>query len=427
MTVTTQGETEDAVLDPNVRLLLVSIDCHAGPEGVDAYRPYVESSLRSRFDEYVHAVALYDERLAEATESRRLRSGGAGTRSETWGLWDAAVRRQELDGDGIAGEVVFPQGGVPFGRYPAVGGGSIDPIEWDATSEERISGPRAYNRWLADLCSDEPARHHGVAVVPLRAGIEEAVAEVEHGAAIGLKGGVSLPPVGDLTLKYNNRAYDRLWAACQDHDAPLNLHGGAGQFYGGGPEEAGLVLAETDFLSRRTLWFLIFSGVFERFPRLRLVVTEQRAHWVVPLLEELDSIYRSRISTQLRAVLPRPPSEYFRQNCYVGGSFLSPAECDRRHEIGLEHLMWGSDYPHTEGTWPWTQDSLRRTLEGLQPDELRLIAGENAIHCYGFDKLALAAVADQVGPKLRDISNPLGEVPPDGVAQSWGFRTSIWD
>ncbi len=404
-------------------VLLISVDCHAGPEDVADYRSYLNAGLLSRFDQYVAGVRDYDARLG----TRSLRSGGAGTRSETGGLWDRSVRRQELDAEGVSAEVIFPQGGVPFGRHPAVGGGKLDPLRWDGTPEEWRAGPRAYNRWLADFCSDQPARHYGVAVLPLRLGVDAAVEELQYAVSIGLKGGVSLPPVGDMAVKYNDRSYDRLWAACQDLEAPLNLHGSAGQFYGGGPEEVGLILAETDFLSRRSLWFLIFAGVFERFPRLRLVVTEQRAHWVVPMLEELDSIYRSRIAGELRAFLPKSPSEYFHRNCYVGGSFLSRAECDARSDIGLEHLMWGSDYPHTEGTWPWTKDSLRLTLGGIPAEEARMIAGENAVRCYGFDQRALAPVASSVGPNLDDLMVPLEHIPGEGVAQSWGFRSGIWD
>ncbi len=404
-------------------MLIVSVDCHAGPEGIADYRPYLDPAVRSRFDEYTSQVERFDARLG----SGRMRLGGAGTRSETSGLWDTTVRRQDLDADGVAGEVIFPQGGVPFGRYPAIGGGTSDPLRWEASSEERLAGPRAYNRWLADLCSEEPARHHGVAVLPMREGIDAAVQEVQLAVSLGLKGGVSLPPVGDLAVKYNDRDYDRLWAVCQDLDAPLNLHGSAGQFYGGGPEEVGLILAETDFLSRRTLWFLIFSGVFERFPRLRLVVTEQRAHWVRPTLEELDSIYRSRISEGLRAFLPKPPSEYFGQSCYVGGSFLSRAECENRHDIGLDRLMWGSDYPHTEGTWPWTMDSLRLALSGIPKSEAMAIVGENAVRCYGFDEHALRRTVRRIGPSVDAVMQPLAHVPEDGVAQSWAFRTGIWD
>src|SRR5262249_55150993 len=150
-----------------------------------------------------------------------------------------------------------------------------------------------------------------------------------------------------------------------------------------GPDASALTLAETDFFSRRTLWFLIFAGVFERFPRLNLAVTEQRAHWVPSLLADLDSIYRWPRSSRLREQLPRLPSEYFATNCYVGASFFSRPECSMRDRTGVDRIMWGSDYPHTEGTWPWTGESLRWTFEGVDEDELRQMLGGNAIACYG--------------------------------------------
>jgi predicted TIM-barrel fold metal-dependent hydrolase len=409
------------LVEADERVTLVSVDCHAGPESMADYLRYAPPELRGELQDYVSRI--------DAFESEREAAGGGGGRGgaftrEDRGLWDISVRTARMHADGIVAEVVFPQGSVPFARYPAVGGAHA--MEWVATPQQRDAGPAIYNRWLADFCSSDPDAHFGVAVLPI-ADVGAAAREVAVARESGIRGGISLPPVRP-DLQYNERVYDRLWAACQDHEMVVNLHGGAGMIYRGGPETGALILCETDFFSHRALWYLIFGGVFERFPRLRLAITEQRAHWVPATLAELDSIYRSALCAALRAELPRLPSEYFATNCYIGGSFLSKPECDLRHDIGVDRIMWGSDYPHNEGVWPWVSEGLRWTFNGVDETDARMMLGANAVDCYGFDEGLLRERAAAVGPSVDGIvGNPI-EAPPDapGIERSWAFRTSPW-
>jgi predicted TIM-barrel fold metal-dependent hydrolase len=404
------------------RVAVVSADCHAGPERVADFEAYTPAPLRDELRRYVAGIDAYEAaQLAVGGGGAR---GGAMTRQDD-GLWDMGVRSAHLDADGVVAEVIFPQGSVPFARYPAIGGGG-GPMEWSMTEAQRAAGPEIYNRWLADFCSADPEVHFGVAVVPI-ADIDAASKEVARARESGLRGGISIPPVRP-DLNYNDREYDRLWAACQDHEMVLNLHGGAAMTYQGGPETVALIFSETDFFSHRSLWFLIFGGVFERFPRLRLAITEQRAHWVPATLAELDSIYMSPRCAGVRAVLPRKPSEYFATNCYVGASFMSKPECDLRYDIGVDRLMWGSDYPHTEGVWPWVSEALRWTFDGVEPPELRQMIGGNAVDCYGFDPERLRQRAAEIGPAASAIVDNPVSAPPDapGAEFSWGFRTSAW-
>ena len=411
------------------RVVIVSADCHAGPERVADYEPYTPARHKEAFRDYVAAIDAFEAARQTAAapgraELGREGRGGALTRGDGRGLWDMAVRAKHLDADGVVAEVIFPQGSVPFAPYPAIP--VLGTMDWTSTPEQRDAGPQIYNRWLAELCSADPEIHYGIAVLPI-ADLDAAAAEVGRARASGLNGGISLPPVRE-DRRYNDPAYDRLWAACQDHDMVLNLHGGSGMTYQGGPEVTALIFSETDFFTRRALWYLIFSGVFERFPRLRLAMTEQRAHWVPSLLEELDSIYRSARCAPLRAHLPKLPSEYFATNCYVGASFMSKPECDLRHRIGVDRLMWGSDYPHAEGVWPWVPQSLRCTFDDVDEPDLRRMLGGNAVACYGFDAQRLHERAAAIGPTVAEVaSSPLPELPDDpGVEFSWGFRTSPW-
>ena len=121
--------------------------------------------------------------------------------------------------------------------------------------------------------------------------------------------------------------------------------------------------------------------------------------------------------------LPKSPSEYWASNCYNGGSFLTPWESDMRHGVGVTNLLWGSDYPHTEGTWPNTRLAMRHAFSGLPESDTRLILGENAVVAYGLDVDALRTIASRIGPTPQDLSEPL--VPQETSAiHSLAFRAA---
>jgi hypothetical protein len=106
---------------------------------------------------------------------------------------------------------------------------------------------------------------------------------------------------------------------------------------------------------------------------------------------------------------------------------MSRLECEARGDIGVDRLMWGSDYPHQEGTWPHTEISLRWTFgRDVPSDELRAMLGENAARCYNLDLNALRRVADRIGPTESDLRVPVEMLPthdPEGpYIPSWAFR-----
>lgn len=402
------------------RLTIVSSDCHAGPERMGDFRPYVDPAHLADFDDYCARIEAYERDVGSG-----LTSGGATSTGEE-GLWDAGVRTRCLDGDGVAAEVIFAQGSVAFHAYPAVGGGRK--LDFTATPAQIAAGCRAYNRWLADLCSADPRRHLGIARVPLP-DVDAAVAEIEHAARLGLRGGVHMPPVTSAeAMPYlNDPIYEKFWAACADHLMVLNMHGGANLSYGAGPESFAMTLAEVDWLSHRGLSHLIFSGVFERYPALHCAMTEQRCHWVRPLLDDLDSVYVHTGKFGANRKLPNKPSDYFRSNCFVGASFLSRPECDARGEIGNICFMWGSDYPHNEGTWPHTHAALRYAFGGaVSREDLTAMLAGNAARCYRIDLDELAGVAERIGPTEAELRKPIdilpGEGPGDAPVRSWAFR-----
>ncbi len=197
---------------------------------------------------------------------------------------------------------------------------------------------------------------------------------------------------------------------CEDLDVTLVTHGGGGERPLGGSGRAWYMtfLAEVYWLSRRGLWQMIFGGVFERHPRLQLVFAELGVTWVPDTLRELDAIHASpnRISVDAPA---RRPSEYFAESCTVVGSFMAPYEAQRCRDIGVTNLMWGSDYPHVEGTWPRTELAMRNTFAAVGAEDTRVILGDNGIRAFHLDATALGAVADRIGPSPDRLAVPLAD------------------
>jgi predicted TIM-barrel fold metal-dependent hydrolase len=393
------------------RHLLISADCHAAARWRD-YAPHLErqhvGALRgwcgSAWEEVPRVRPgedrLFDKRFLDARDGvASVATGGAA------GTWDPERRARELELDGIVGEVIFPGAenyGVPFhGRRPATGRPERQALEL------RWAGARAYNRWLAELCSCHPERRAGVAFVPLDE-IEPALAEIRFARRAGLRGGIFLPAQWDPLPSYNHPRYEPVWALCADLGLPVNTHplGEERESYGELPGATGIFLTEVKWFAHRPLTYLLWSGVFERHPTLRFVLTEQMADWVPSTLDYLDDLYTRPIFAQIRAGLPLLPSEYWKRQCYVGASFMVRKEVAMRREIGLRALMWGSDYPHAEGTWPYTRERLREAFAGVPEDEVALMVGGNAAKVYDFDLAKLAPLAERVGPEVEELGAP---------------------
>ncbi|MCL9794583.1 amidohydrolase family protein [Frankia sp. AgKG'84/4] len=281
----------------------------------------------------------------------------------------------------------------------------------------------AHNRWLEDFCSRFPQRRAGVGQIFLNDiddAIEDAVWIKEH----GLRGGVLLPPVPphvDWIKPLSHPDYDRLWAVCEDLEIPLNVHGGQGlPSYSRHSSSALVMTAEISFFSHRPLTFMLLSGVFERFPRLKLVMTEQGCAWLPPLLRQWDStLHRIRTDRAIGELrfspdqrLPKSATEYFQQNVWLGVSFPHvPDIAAARDHLGVDKLMWGSDFPHDEGTYPYTTLHLRQLFADWPQAELRKVLSENVAKMYGFDLAALAEPASLLGPTVEEITRPLTELP----------------
>ena len=169
-----------------------------------------------------------------------------------------------------------------------------------------------------------------------------------------------------------------------------------------------MFMLEVTWWAHRALWHLMFSGVFERHPNLHFVLTETGSGWVPDVIQKLDAFY-DRMKHNDRcaeyifggptvAKMSLKPSEYFARQCHIGASFIRPFETRMRHAIGLDNLMWGSDYRHVEGCYPYTREHLRMTFAGVDSDEIQQLVGLNAAKLYDFDLDYLASHPLPTGP-----------------------------
>lgn len=381
------------------RPVVISCDGHATGRP-DDYLPYIESKFHEQYQEY--AMGLRAQRAA----ARRARQDGTslftdegsfGLDDETGddrdGEWNSAVRERVLEGEGVVGEVLFPNGGVPFGGFGE-----------SAEHDLRAVGNRAYDRWLIDFANQSPGRRAALAMLFVH-DLDACVSEIEWAKQNGMKG-VIIPTVpGDGLPPYMDRCYDPMWAACQDHELPVHVHGGGGTpSYGDYGVVSMLMYAtEATFFSARNLWILLWSGVLDRFPRLQLVLTETRADWVPDTLTLLDGIHRAPFFRNIENTARLKPSEYFGRQVTIGASFMAARDAARRHEIGVGNLMWGADFPHVEGTWPRTKRSLQACFRGIPEADVRAILTDNPARIYGFDVGALQSVADRVGLTMDEL------------------------
>jgi hypothetical protein len=165
----------------------------------------------------------------------------------------------------------------------------------------------------------------------------------------------------------------------------------------------------SDATPRRAMWQLMFGGVFDRHPDLKLVMTEVRADWMPATLRFLDEVYlRHRDELPAR----HSPTEYWHRNCLTSLSFVHRSEVEMRHELGIETVAFGRDYPHNESTWPNTRAWVRDAFHEVPENEVRLMLGENVIRELGLDRAGLAEVAARVGPTVDDITGPGADVDP---------------
>ena len=412
----------------NDRIIVVSTDSHAGvpPSLWTEYLPERYHELLPKLEEdnhiYPTMIRLLTDRLMTRPEYTEAHQSG-GYR----GLYDAEIRLAEMDREGVAAELMY-LGDFRLGDMFHNIQNDVYPLDaWEA-------GARGWNRYMSDTFGHATDRFLLVGAIGPCFDLDEALADLDWMADHDFTGAYApgylrYPEMSQLTDEY----WDPYLRRTAERGLPLVVHAGYGWDQGvsfamfrrmydaavsaAGTDDVNQLLAHpevwrdsvfgtgeffADIKPRRPMWQLMFSGAFDRFPDLKVVLTEIRGDWVPPVLRHLDEVFDAK-----RADIPakEKPSEYWQRNFLVGVSFTHASEVPLRHEIGIEQFTFGRDYPHPESTWPHTTEWLRAAFAGLPEDELRLILGENAVRFLDLDRDRLAEIASRIGPTYAEINS----------------------
>ena len=287
------------------------------------------------------------------------------------GAWDPQPRLVDQERDHLRAEVIYPGGfGLQFFHVQ------------DAEYQREII--RVYNDWISEFCSAAPDRLLGSALLPMRGPVEWAVEEAERIA--GMKGIRTILIPAEVERSYARADYNPMWDALQDIGLPVSTHSGTGtgEAIFAKIERLGTGLGVTDnkvLQPMRAMADLIWGAVPQRYPQLRFVVVEGGIGWVASLLGFMDHWWNDH-RHWMEPQLDEAPSTYFKRQ------FWATFEDDRagiltRELVGVDRLMWGSDYPHTEGTFPYSQEQIMRDFMGVPEAEVYQMVTGNAARLYG--------------------------------------------
>src|SRR5271167_1566268 len=271
---------------------------------------------------------------------------------------DPHLRIKDLDRDGVDAEVIY-----------GILGASSRLNDREASNEML----RIYNDWLKDFCSHYPEREIGLACLPY-GDIDEAVKEIHRVAKMGLRG-LELSCSWDMVPMWHPD-WEKLWKAVADVDLPLHFHtfpttdGRAREGVSAPVRRAAMFTGVSAFQMGliNIIAAMMGAGVFDRYPTLRVSFGESGAGWLAYALDRMDFEFEDRF----RDLMKMKPSEYWRRSCKCTFQYdrIGPKLID---EIGLETLMWGSDYPHTDGVWPESNKFIEEQFAELTPDQIHKI------------------------------------------------------
>ena len=299
----------------------------------------------------------------ETKESHEPNSHELGVRA---GGADPDGRLRDMALDGVVAEVIYPTFGLFIDMIPA--------------ADLQMACAAVYNDWLAETFLHRPDVFIPSAIVPVR-DVDSAAAELARVAALGFKA-ATIPTTAPQGSPYNQPVFDPLWQVASDARIPLSLHTGTGALpqHERGPGGAVINYAKVGLLSAETLCYFAASGVLERFPDLRLVFVETGAGWLAYCCERMDEAFEEH-EQWVKPKLERPPSAYVREQCFVTlGADRAPLLT--REITGVGPLLWASDYPHPEGTFPESQRVVERIFAGVPDDVMQAIVHDNAARLY---------------------------------------------
>lgn len=357
----------------------ISADSHV-TEPPHCYVDHIDPLFRDRAPRLVHSETYGDTFVVDGLDQpipmglvaaagkdpRELRMGGAKFAELHRGGWDPLARLADQDRDGIAAELLYPTVGMMLCNHP------------DFAFKAACFS--AYNRWLQGYCTAAPQRLFGLAQVAMTS-VEAGIEELRRAKEMGFVG-VMMP--GDPGhADYDHPDYDAFYEAAVDLGLPLSFH---------------ILTSRADQLKTRRgprinsfqaiirgcqdiIGTFIFGRVFERHPELKLVCVEADAGWAPHFMYRMDHAYKRHRYWMKCEEMRRLPSEYFAANVYLTfqddwTAFDAVKRCNPRR------LMWANDFPHSDSTWPRSQEILAEHTSDLNADEKRWILRDNVVALY---------------------------------------------
>ncbi len=366
---------------------VISADSHI-TEPPNTYVDYIESKWKDRAPQLRFHEKLGDAFFAEGVSpvpmglvaaagkpAEEIRITGVRFEDMHRGGWDPEARMEEQRRDGIAAEIIYPTVGMVLCNHP------------DFAFKRACFG--AYNRWLTEYCSAHPDRLLGAGQVSMGS-VQGALEELEQVARLGLRG--VMMPGNPAEEDYDSPIYDPFWERAIELGLPLSFHILTDRNYAFGFKSRGPAMNRFLNIMRGcqdVMGTLVLGGVFERHPELKVVCAEADAGWVPHYMYRMDHAYkRHRYWLPPGQKLSKLPSEYFAENIYVTfqDDWVAFKVADH---LNWRRLMWANDFPHSDSTWPWSQQMLAEHTKVLSEEQKRAILCGNVAELYGIDLRSL--------------------------------------
>jgi predicted TIM-barrel fold metal-dependent hydrolase len=302
---------------------------------------------------------------AAGQDAKDLKMFGAKFEDLHRGGWDPEARMADQKRDGVDAEVIYPTVGMMLCNHP----------DYDY----KKACFDAYNLWIAEYCGAHPDRLLGLGQTAMRS-VEEGIEDVRKMKELGLRG-VMLPGNPQVS-DYDDPIYDPFWQATVDMDMPISFHiltSKQDSFKTRGPRINGflsIIRGNQDLIG-----LFIYGGVFMRNPKLKLVCVEADAGWVPHFMYRADHAYKRHRAWMMKSELEKMPSDYFREHVYT--TFQDDYIAFQMKDMcNVKRLMWANDFPHSDSTWPWSQEVLAEQTKNLTAQEKDDILHDNVAELY---------------------------------------------
>ena len=359
---------------------IISADSHI-TEPPNTYVDHIDPKFRDRAPKMVHDDRKGDLFVIDGMKNaipmglvaaagvppEELKAFGVNFEDLHRGGWDPNARLADQDRDGVAAEVIYPTVGMMLCNH--------------RDYDYKKACFDAYNLWIAEYCAVHPDRLLGVGQTAMRS-VEEGIEDLRKIKELGLRGVMMSgnPQVED----YDSPIYAPFFEAAIDLKLPLSFHILTSRSDQVGQSPRGPKM--NSFMSiirgnQDIIGMFILGGVFERHPKLKLVCVEADAGWVPHFMYRMDHAYDRHRYWLTAGTLSKMPSEYFRENIYL--TFQDDWVAFKMKDLcNVRRLMWANDFPHSDSTWPWSQEMLEKHTANLTEQEKNWILHDNVAELY---------------------------------------------